>query len=158
MLFLKKDRICVAWYNQFCWLQTCFLKIDFVSDFFSYMPEQVVYSWKAYYYHCVKSVRSRSYYGPRFPAFGLNTERYQVSLRMQSECEKIRTRITPNTDTFHAVYFFWGVSSSRIDNCSFQSYVKKVLSVQSSVLNFRSYSFCCELGLSNITIFVRNAS
>ena len=27
-----------------------------------------------------------------FPAFGLNTERYWVSLRIQSECRKIRTR------------------------------------------------------------------
>ena len=26
--------------------------------------------------HCVKSVRIRSYSGPYFPAFGLNTERY----------------------------------------------------------------------------------
>ena len=32
-----------------------------------------------------------------------NTERYSVSLRIQSECAKIQTRITPNTDTFHAV-------------------------------------------------------
>ena len=24
--------------------------------------------------HCVKSVRIRSYYGPHFPAFGVNTE------------------------------------------------------------------------------------
>ena len=30
--------------------------------------------------------------GPYFPAFGLNTERYFVSLRIQSECRKIRTR------------------------------------------------------------------
>ena len=30
--------------------------------------------------------------GPYFPAFGLNTDRYFVSLRIQSECEKIRTR------------------------------------------------------------------
>ena len=29
---------------------------------------------------------------PYFPAFGLNTERYAVSLRIQSECGKIRTR------------------------------------------------------------------
>ena len=28
--------------------------------------------------HCVKSVRFRSYSGPHFPAFGLNTERYGV--------------------------------------------------------------------------------
>ena len=37
--------------------------------------------------HCAKSVRVRSYFGPYFPAFGLNT-------RIQSECEKIQTRIT----------------------------------------------------------------
>ena len=28
---------------------------------------------------------------------------YGVSLRIQSECSKTRTRKTPNTDTFHAV-------------------------------------------------------
>ena len=44
--------------------------------------------------HCVKSVRIRSYSGPYFPAFRLN---------IQSECGKIWTRITLNTDTFHAV-------------------------------------------------------
>ena len=53
--------------------------------------------------HCVKGVRIRSYSGPYFPAFGLNTERYSVSFRIHSECAKIRTRITPNTDTFYAV-------------------------------------------------------
>ena len=44
---------------------------------------------------------------PHFPTFGLNTERYGVSLRIQSECGKMqgkmRTRITPYTDTFYAV-------------------------------------------------------
>ena len=30
--------------------------------------------------------------------------RYFVSLRIQSECGKIRTRKTPNTDTFQAVF------------------------------------------------------
>ena len=30
--------------------------------------------------------------GPYFPVFGLNTKRYSVSLRIQSECGKIRTR------------------------------------------------------------------
>ena len=51
-------------------------------------------------YHSVKIVRIRGYSGPYFPGFGLNTERYSVSLRIQSECGKILTRITPNTDTF----------------------------------------------------------
>ena len=53
--------------------------------------------------HCVKSVRIRSFSGPYFLAFRLNTEKYAVSLGIQSECQKIRTRKTPNTDTFHAV-------------------------------------------------------
>ena len=57
-------------------------------------------------YHCVKSVRIWSYYsGPHFPAFGLNTETYEVSLRIQSECRKMRTKITPNTDTFYAMHY-----------------------------------------------------
>ena len=55
--------------------------------------------------HCVKSVRIWSYSGPYFPAFGLNTERCSVSLRIQSECGKMRTGITPNTDIFYAVNF-----------------------------------------------------
>ena len=57
-------------------------------------------------HHCVKSVRIRSYSGPYFPAFGLNPEGYGVYLRIQSECGKIRARISPNTDTFHAVHLF----------------------------------------------------
>ena len=55
-------------------------------------------------FHCLKSVRIRSYSGTHFPAFGLNSERYSVSLHIQSECGKIWTRITPNTNTFYAVY------------------------------------------------------
>ena len=46
---------------------------------------------------CIKRLRVRSYSGPCFPAFRLNTE------RMQSKCRKIRTRITRNTDAFQAV-------------------------------------------------------
>ena len=39
---------------------------------------------------CVKSIRIRSYSGPYFPAFGLNTERYGACLCIQSECGKIK--------------------------------------------------------------------
>ena len=38
-----------------------------------------------------------------FSVFGLNIERCGVSLRIQSECGKIRTRKTSNTDIFHPV-------------------------------------------------------
>ena len=37
-------------------------------------------------------------------AFELNTERYGVSLHIQSQCWKMPTRITPNTDTFYAKF------------------------------------------------------
>ena len=42
--------------------------------------------------HCIKNVRIWKFSGPCLPAFGQNTERY-----------RIRTRKTPNMDTFHAV-------------------------------------------------------
>ena len=42
--------------------------------------------------------------GPYFPAFGLNTQRYFVSFRIQSECGKIRPRNNSYVDTFQAVY------------------------------------------------------
>ena len=45
-----------------------------------------------------KSVRIRSFSGLHFPAFGLNTVIYYVSLRI-SECGKMQTIKTPTTDT-----------------------------------------------------------
>ena len=62
---------------------------------------------------CQPSLREKCPYssGPYFSAFGVNTERYGVSLRIKSECGKIRTRKNPNTDNFHAVrrsFFFFG--------------------------------------------------
>ena len=52
----------------------------------------------------MKSVDIRAFSVPYFPAFGLNTERYLVSLCIQSEFGKIRTGKTPNTDNFNAVF------------------------------------------------------
>ena len=54
--------------------------------------------------HCVNTVHIRNYFGPHFPAFGLSTERYSVSIRIQSKCWKMQTRITPNTDNSYAVF------------------------------------------------------
>ena len=52
----------------------------------------------------MKSVHIRSYSGPHFPAFGLNTERHGITKKdIQSESGIMRTRITPNTDTFYPV-------------------------------------------------------
>ena len=58
------------------------------------------------------SVRICSFSGPYFLAFGLNTERYRASLPIQSESVKIRTRKTPNKNTFTQCYFYYLYLSS----------------------------------------------
>ena len=69
----------------------------YISLFFDYL------AYTCQINHCVKSVRLRSYSGPHFLAFGRKKERYSASLLIQSECGKIRTRLTPNKDTFYQV-------------------------------------------------------
>ena len=53
--------------------------------------------------HCMKNVYILNFSSPHFPEFGLNTDKYSVSLRIQSECRKIWTKKTPNTEKFYAV-------------------------------------------------------
>ena len=83
-------------------------KCYFLENFPSVLNEWSQVIWFDWY--CVKGVRIWSSSGPYFPQSGLNTERF-VSLRIQSECGKIRTRTNPNTDTFYAV---WEPSKSGI--------------------------------------------
>ena len=63
--------------------------------------------------HCMKSVRIWSFSGPHLTAFGINTERYSVFLRIQSKYLKIWTRKTRNTNTFHKVNRFTSLISIR---------------------------------------------
>ena len=72
-------------------------------DFMEWYGEGCIRLSPTFTCHCMKRVRIRSFSGPLFLAFELNTERYSVSLLIQSECGNIRTRKTPNVDTFHAV-------------------------------------------------------
>ena len=57
--------------------------------------------------HYVKSVRIRSFSGPYLPALELEylSIKYEVSLHIQSECGKIRTRKTPYLGRFHTVTY-----------------------------------------------------
>ena len=48
---------------------------------------------------CAKSVRIRSCYGQHFPRI------FPYLVRMRENVGKMRTRITPNTDTYYAVVF-----------------------------------------------------
>ena len=60
-----------------------------------------------YNIHCVKSVCIRSYSGPHFPRIFPHSELIRrdspYSVRMRENAGKVRTRITPNMDTFYAV-------------------------------------------------------
>ena len=79
---------------------------DIYSYYISYLKQYLLasmYKWIIKQIQCVKCICIRSYSAPHFPAFALNTGRYGVSLRIQSECGKMQTRITPNTDTSHTV-------------------------------------------------------
>ena len=67
--------------------------------------------------YLVEIFRIWSFSGPYFPAFGLNTEIYGVNLRIHSECGKIQTRKTPNTDTFYAVTFLGQESELYLRPC-----------------------------------------
>ena len=53
--------------------------------------------------YCVKSIRIQSYSNLHFPTFRLNTERYSVSLYIESAGGKMRIRTTPNTLTFYGL-------------------------------------------------------
>ena len=62
--------------------------------------------------HTSKVFKYGIFSGPYFPAFGLNTKRYFVSLRIQSECKIIRTRknsvfrhISYSVPPMHIFYF-----------------------------------------------------
>ena len=54
---------------------------------------------KTFNFHCVKVSVFGVFLVRIFPY-------HSVSLHIQSECEKLRTRKTPNTDTFHAAFIF----------------------------------------------------
>ena len=57
-------------------------------------------------YHCVKSVQIWSFFWSVLSAFGLNTERYSVSLRIQSQCRKKRTGKNSISGHFSRVRLF----------------------------------------------------
>ena len=72
----------------------------FSGIFFSMKYLKWCRDWVLYFNikHCVKSVRIRSFSGPYFPAFGLNTKIYSADIRIQFKCRK-----TP----FSAIMYQW---------------------------------------------------
>ena len=66
----------------------------FIIKLFEWMLYCRLQSCKRLHKKCPYSVLFWSTFFPHFPAVGLNTEEYGVFLRIQSECEKMRKRIT----------------------------------------------------------------
>ena len=54
--------------------------------------------------------------GPYFPAFGLNTKRYSVSLCIQSECGKIRTKKNYVFGHFPGGASLWTYANPKLEN------------------------------------------
>ena len=70
---------------------------------------------------CVKSIHIWNYSGPYFSRIFL------YSLRMRENAGKMRTRITPNTDTFYAEWISLFSNSSRISTTASRlSYERKL--------------------------------
>ena len=97
-----------------CRLRTCHSLLDSlhkfsVKNFFSNCEQKPSFPyWNLHFLssdlHSVKSVHIRSFSGLYFPAFGLNTVRYFVSLRIQSECRKIQARKNSKYEQFSATW------------------------------------------------------
>ena len=98
--------ICIFIYLYMCYILhgsftlqcSLYFTVLFILDNTDYDLQYIFLFFK--YSHCLRSVRIRGYSDLYFPSFGLNTEKYIVSLRIQAEYGKIRTIITLNTDTF----------------------------------------------------------
>ena len=77
-------------------ISTFSISVQFYSIF--YFAPKILYGIL-----CIKIVRVSSYSGPHYLTLGLKTERYSVSIRIQSESGKMRIWITPNRYTFYTV-------------------------------------------------------
>ena len=88
--------------------------------------------------HSVKSGRIRSYSGLRFSRiFPHSISISPYSVRMKENARKMRTRITPNRDTFYVVSdcnSWWGSKSvqASLKNCTWWMILNKSKSISSS--------------------------
>ena len=91
------------------WKKICFINVeDWRIKKIGFSSLLYLHWWKFYFKNIFENKLFEKcpcleLFWSHFPAFGLNTKRYFVSLRIQSKCGKMRTRITPNTHTFYAV-------------------------------------------------------
>ena len=68
-------------YIYICICMYIYIYVIYIYIYIYISYEQIFYI----YIHCVKSVHIQSYSGPHFLAFGLNAERYSISLCIYSK-------------------------------------------------------------------------
>ena len=87
-------------------------------DYWFKMGKMNKYQW-CVWYHTIRTAWRVSkcvvFSGPYFPVFGLNMERYPVSLCIQSECRKMRTRKNSLFGHFSSsvTWFLWCYRSNK---------------------------------------------
>ena len=96
-------------------------KIHLHGPLYHLRNRQMILNWTSTKYdtstkHFVKSVRIRGFSGPHFPAFGLTTEIYRASLRIQSKYRKIQTRKTLGRHFLQSVIQMWHAQLGRLSN------------------------------------------
>ena len=83
-------------FNLFLAVMTIYFLFPIFEHFFNNKQKHFNFLWR---YYCLKSVCIASFFGPCYPAVGLNTEIYGVFLRIQSGYGKMWTR--KNSDYGH---------------------------------------------------------
>ena len=78
---------CSTEFGSFRWLWSKFLR-NIRQNVKELIPCFKFFTWGTFNWHFVKGVGIRSFSGPHFLAFGLNMEKYFVSLRIQSKSGK----------------------------------------------------------------------
>ena len=89
-------------------------------------------------------------------AFSRIRTEYEVSLRIQSKCGKMRTRITPNTDTFYAVLWSYLLRPGPISTLKSYYYVQQHGMILLMTTNRQRYIILFDFRLNRHHLFISN--
>ena len=86
--------ISLVWIGSYMTINFVFRKKESTDTGLCFLNDKNLKDWNDWWFALREECPYSEFSGPHFPVFGLN---------IQSECGKMQTRITPNTDTFSAV-------------------------------------------------------
>ena len=100
--------------------------------------------------HCVKSIHIRSCFGPYFPAFGLKTERYGVTMELIIQKNPVLTVVIGD---FNAKSSKWQTDAKtsqeglKIENLLSQFFLSQVINEPTHI--FQNFNSCIDLLFTN---------